>query len=124
MSWTMHLEGWLPMNTNKRDRAHWGTRTKELGRVVGELGWQQLQQRIPAATGPRRVLVTIVKSKRSHRADDRDNLHARAKSILDALVFLRMLVDDNPEQCHLEIVEQAERADTPSVRIELEDVTA
>ncbi len=122
MTWTLTLDGWLPMSMNERERAHWSKRKKELRRIVAEFGWQQIQQRIRAARGPRRVAITVVKSKRSTRRDDPGNLHARAKSVLDALVFLRLLRDDDDANLQLAVVEQDEREAKPCVRVTLEDI--
>ena len=50
---------------------------------------------IPTARGQRRVSVTFIFAARRRR--DRDNMIARFKSGLDALVLADLLVDDSPE---------------------------
>jgi Holliday junction resolvase RusA-like endonuclease len=93
--WTLTLDGRLPASMNERERtSHW-IRRRELEEITTELGWQVRQQKIPAATGRRFVRVTLHKSLRSRRRDDPANRDSRAKSILDALVKLGVLVDDD-----------------------------
>lgn len=107
--WTLILP-MIPDSMNVRERTSFWGRKKELEQITTALGTLALEAGIPAASGRRSVLVTIHKGKRSRVRDDPANRDSRAKSVLDALVKLGLLVDDN--DTHLEwlgVVEGAKR---------------
>jgi len=86
----------LPMTRNEADRKHWSALADEKKR------WQLLI-RIAAgqikAAEPCRVAITF----RTLRENDKDNLHARAKSPLDALQRAGIISNDNPQTITLEV---------------------
>lgn len=72
---------------------------------------------IPQATGPRRVSLLVVLA-RGQRAGDRDGWF---KSLLDALVHSRLLVDDGARHCELGPVTFA-RGDRAGMYVTLEEL--
>jgi hypothetical protein len=113
------MEGRLPASMNERERtSHW-VRRRELQEITNELGYLALQQKIPAATGRRWVRVVLHKSKRSRVTDDPANRDSRAKSVLDALVKLGLLVDDDDAGLEWRGVVEAERFDTKATHVEI-----
>ena len=77
--------------------------------------------KVPVAEGTRRLDLTFIF--RTKRKRDEDNLRARFKSGLDALVKSRLLVDDDPsflKTGFLLVIVDKDRA--PLTIIELEDV--
>jgi hypothetical protein len=119
MTWTLKMEGRLPASMNARERtSHW-VRRRELQEITTELGYLAAEQRIPAATGKRWVRVVLHKSKRSRVTDDPANRDSRAKSILDALVKLGLLVDDDDAHLEWRGVVEAERREIKATHVEL-----
>lgn len=97
------------MSMNQRERtSHW-TRHRELVELTTELKYLALEQKIPQATTRRSVKVTIHKTTRSRVRDDPANRDSRAKSILDALTTLGLLVDDNDQWLNWQGVEEGKR---------------
>lgn len=93
--WRLVMQGRLPMSMNERERcSHWKRRS-ELLHITEELMWLAREQRVPRAVGRRSVQVVLHKSLRSRVTDDPANRDSRAKSVLDALTRLGLLVDDN-----------------------------
>lgn len=75
--------------------------------------------RFPPALGKRRVELTIIHGEHDPgRPADPD---ARWKSLLDALVWAKMLVDDSEEWCEHKFIGN-ERGEVKSTRVELIDV--
>lgn len=106
--WTLTLP-MLPAAMNVRERSsHW-VRRKELEQITRAIEVLAGEAGIPNAEGRRRVDVTIHKGKRSRVRDDPANRDSRAKSLLDALVNLGLLVDDNDEWLEWGHVVEGER---------------
>lgn len=86
----------LPMTRNAADRRHWRALHNEKKR------WFYL---IRAAAGiikaaePCNVIITF----RTLKYNDKDNLHARAKSPLDALQRCGIISNDDPQTIHLTV---------------------
>jgi hypothetical protein len=106
---------------NERERAHWATKRRELQEITNELGWLANAERIPAATGKRWVRITLHKSMRSRVTDDPANRDSRAKSCLDALVKLGLLVDDDDRHLLWLGVHEGDKRATKSTVIEIGD---
>jgi hypothetical protein len=111
------IPGWHPAPLNRLMKCHFGTaaRRKRLDR--GMISAARSLADVPDATGPRRVRLAITLGK-GQRACDSD---AYWKSLLDALVHCRLLIDDNRQNCILEPVEFV-RGKDPETTIELEDI--
>lgn len=121
MTWTITLP-MIPESMNARERSSFWVRKKELEQITTAIGTLASEQRIPAAQGRRAVRVTIHKGKRSRVTDDPANRDSRAKSLLDALVKLGLLVDDSDKWLDWHHVHEGERRDEKFTVIELEDV--
>lgn len=122
MTWELVLNR-LPASMNERERtSHW-TRRRELQEITDELGYLALAQKIPAATGRRSVRIIMHKSLRSRKRDDPANRDSRAKSILDALVKLGLLIDDDDRHLEWLGVHEGDRAQTKHTRVLLGDVS-
>lgn len=102
----------VPMTNNQRERAHWSTLKKEkddwtlLIPLCAEANRQQ--------EGERRM-VEIVFCKTKGPESDPDNLHARCKSILDALVRRGWMIDDSPKYIDLRVSETTRARRTATV---------
>jgi hypothetical protein len=102
----------VPMTNNQRERAHWAKLAKEkddwtlLIPLCAEANRQQ--------EGERRM-VEIVFCKTRGPESDSDNLHARCKSILDALVRRGWMIDDSPKYIDLRVSETTRAASTQTV---------
>lgn len=94
----------VPMSRNARDRAHWAERKRELD------DWTLLipncQKDHRQRKGDKRRLVEIVFRKSRGPLSDPDNLVARAKVPLDALVKRGWILDDSPEHIELRVREE------------------
>lgn len=92
----------LPATRNQRDRMNRWARSSERD------DWRLLIPQCPLherqAADPRRH-VTITFTKTRGPLSDPDNLVARGKVVLDALVFRHWLIDDSPRYITLEVVE-------------------
>ena len=96
MVFKLVIPNWQPATTNKLMRNRWtAARLKKADKnlVIGYC----LHNRLPVATGPRRVDLLITRpSNQSGRVADPD---AFWKSTLDALVHAKMLIDDSRRYC-------------------------
>lgn len=110
------IPGWHPARLNELLRGRWhAARLKKRDRKIVRdyAGWAV----IPVALGPRRVHLAITLGK-GQRAGDPD---AYWKSLLDALVYCGLLIDDNRQHVVLDPVEFVRGAE-PETTIELHDL--
>ena len=117
--YVLAIDRWHPVLVNKLIKSHWRTagRLKLVDKNI--VGVYCQRNRIPLAQGPREVsLVVVFPSSRKGRLPDPD---AYWKSLLDALVHARMLIDDSRAYVRTGSVE-FERASERSTRIILEDL--
>ena len=113
------IEKWHPCTTNQLLECHHYQRAR-LKRIDRHMimGYCALH-RFRLATGKRRVELTIVRGETDPGRDaDPD---ARWKSLLDALVWAKMLIDDSEEWCEHRFMGN-ERGETKSTRIEIIDI--
>jgi hypothetical protein len=121
MTWTLTMTGRLPDSMNVRERkSHW-VRRRELQEITNELGYLALAAKIPVASGKRWVRITLHKSLRSRVTDDPANRDSRAKSVLDALVKLGLLIDDDDRHLLWLGVHEGEKRAVKATVIELGD---
>jgi hypothetical protein len=111
------IERWLPCRLNQLVGCHWGTRSKRKRFDREVIAVEALVQRIPKASGKRRVSLVLTLAPRQ-RAGDPDGYW---KSTLDALVCAGLLVDDSRQWCALGAV-RFERGNSRRTAIVLEDV--
>lgn len=114
---TLILPGFIPTSINELLSASVGKRHR-LKKSDRELVAHYARQtRIPEATGPRLVSVTVTKPR--GKLHDADNL---LKSLLDSLVHCRLLIDD--DAMHMELgrvsVERGPRRETVVVLSDLD----
>lgn len=121
MSWQIVLP-FVPLSMNERERTSWAHRRKELQQIRKWVAAARADQGIPEATGRRHVHVVVVKAARYKRHDDPSNLYARSKSVLDALVHERLLVDDRGRD--LEFSTEERFADQRQTIIEIAELPA
>lgn len=115
----VEIPKWHPARLNAIV-GHWGKRSR-LKKADRELVWAYTRNIAPAA-GKRRVSLIIVLAGRQKVCDP----DAYWKSLLDALVQARMLVDDSPEWVELGPVEFMWARDTTYSQgtiILLDDIT-
>ncbi len=113
-SWRITILSWHPATVNELMRSvKTRIRRKKADRVL--IDTQSLH--VPIATGPRRIHLAITLGK-GRRAADPD---AYWKSLLDALVACKLLIDDNRQNCVLDPVEFS-RGNEPETTIELYDL--
>lgn len=117
MKHTIHIENWHPTRINQLVGVHWGKAQRCKRADLQMIGAYAAKYETPKATGRRRVTVTIALGK-GQRGGDPDSY---TKSLLDALVGLKLLVDDNRQWLELEPIKY-ERAANRSTTIELEDI--
>ncbi len=121
-SWTMLIER-DPPSLNERifnaGPRRWLYK-RERDMWIGEIRVARLLQRIPRATGRRRVTLTRVFFGRQQERD-RDNLSGGMKAAVDALVFEGMLMNDDAAAAELHY--QQERGQPVGLRILLEELT-
>jgi hypothetical protein len=117
--WTLTLDGRLPASMNERERSSYWTRHRELQQITDELGWDARRQNIPTAAGKRWVRITLHKSTKSRKRDDPANRDSRAKSCLDALVKLGLLIDDDDSHLEWLGVHEGDRTPTKHTLIDL-----
>jgi hypothetical protein len=92
------IPNWHPRRLNEYRGRHWSAEhrakneAEAMVRAYGLLAAHPWAERVPPATGRRRVALTIVLSPRQRPAD-RD---AYDKVVLDALVRCGLLLDDSP----------------------------
>lgn len=93
----------LPATRNQRDRMHWRDRGRERD------DWRLLTPPcpLPGFQAPDRLRqVTVTFTKTRGPLSDTDNLYARCKVVLDALVFRNWLIDDAPRYVELAVSEE------------------
>ena len=114
---TLRIDGWHPTLLNAMLWKHWRVVSKlkktDETRIVVECR----NQRIPNATGKRRVILTWVMASRSKPID----ADAPWKNLLDGLVTAGALKDDNLQWCEL-VGPVLERGPVKGIRVELEDI--
>ena len=117
MIYAITIPDWHPTPLNKLLGGHWakGSRLKKIDR--GIVAAHALMARIPPATGKRRLQLRIVLGPKQ-RACDSD---AYFKSLCDALVHCKLLLDDNRQNVELAPV-LFDRADRRRTEIVLQDV--
>ncbi len=116
MPYKLTIPGWHPARLNDL-LGHWSIRQRRKRSDRELVAFYALEQRIPPATGRRRVDLTLTLARRQ-RAGDPD---AYWKSLLDALTAAGLLRDDNRQGVELGRVAFA-RGDCPATVIELEDL--
>ena len=113
---TLTIIGWTPTPLNQLLGNHWKAhRLKKADREV--IIWAQHCVRLPTAVTRRRVSLQIVFGKGQRRCDP----DAYWKTVNDALVHAKLLVNDNPRWCQLGSVDVS-REETAATRILLEDI--
>lgn len=92
----------LPLAHNKARGAHWGTLAKE------KKDWQMMvkQCHSPQTEGTKRRVEIVFRKSRGPLNSDRDNLFARCKPVLDALVSRGWIQDDAPRFIDLDVREE------------------
>lgn len=96
MIFKLRIDRWQPAPTNKLMR-HWRSRSR-LQTVDRNMVAHYCQDnRIPIATGPREVGMTITLGPGQRGCD----VDAYWKSTLDALKRAKMLIDDNRQYCRI-----------------------
>lgn len=92
----------VPMSRNARDRAHWAERSRELAdwTLLIPMCAEEFRQ-----TNTRRRVEIVFRKARGPLSDP-DNLTARAKVPLDALVRRKWLTDDSPKYLKLIVREE------------------
>lgn len=115
----------LPVNINRRERAHWTGRHTESKRVEQYVWAMSKAARIPKAGGDRRAVhMEFVKPLTNRRPDDAPNLQSRSKPVLDALVRLGYLVDDSPAWLEWHTPTETRSADGPRTVVTITEVPA
>ncbi len=94
--WTFTVYGYLPRTPNSRARQHWSRTTDERNFWEAMVGMNAYLLSIPPATTKRWVEYEIHKPGKIKLRDE-DNLNASIKHLQDALVNMKLLVDDSPE---------------------------
>lgn len=117
MKYTVEITGWHPAKVNQWDGRHWAVRSKLKKADRDTVFWAVRAFGVPAASGKRRVGLTIVLGPRQ-RAGDPD---CYWKSLLDGLVAAGVLVDDNRQGVELEPVRFC-RGKCKATIITIEDV--
>lgn len=102
--WDIVVHGYIPRSPNASPRQHWGRRFDERNFWESVVGSAAHLQEIPKATGRRSVTYEICKPGKI-KLRDKDNLHASIKHLQDALVNMKLLVDDSPEWIECEVHE-------------------
>ena len=87
----MFVPGWLPKSLNKSIGVHWAVKAKSKKAERAIIQAAVTVQKIKPAAGQRRIDLHLVLPPKQ-RTCDPDNLW---KSVLDALVHAKVLVDDN-----------------------------
>jgi hypothetical protein len=102
----------LPMTANERERSNRWDLAKEKNdwTLLIPLCAEKNQQK----EGEMRVVQIMFCKKRGPRSDD-DNLHFRCKSILDALVRRRWMIDDSPKYIILKVAETTNARATQTI---------
>lgn len=98
-SWTLTLEGFMPLSMNERE----GYLMRKMVFIIKRQKQLALEALTPEiersgitpATGRRRVEFTFRKGYRTRKRDDPSNRSARTKALLDVMVQLGLLIDDD-----------------------------
>jgi len=114
MNYIIHIPNWHPTKLNKLMGNGFAASRKKAGDMCMISAYCQ---KVPKATGKRRVDMTITLGK-GQRGGDPD---AYFKSTNDALVRLGLLKDDNRQWLQLEPI-MYERAERPATTIVLRDI--
>jgi Holliday junction resolvase RusA-like endonuclease len=118
-AYVLTIDGWHPCALNRLIGCHWGTASRLKKRDRRRVGLEALAQRIPKATGKRRVRLHLVLRPRQRRCD----VDAYHKSLLDALAHAGLIVDDSPAWCEIAPV-TFERGEGRRAVVTLEDLPA
>ncbi len=111
------LPDFVPTSLN-RLQGHWGKRHRIKNQDKQLIQAESLRQGIPTAEGKRKVSLRIVLPKGTRRLDS-DNVW---KSLLDALVDVKLLKDDSPSWCETTKPEWLRGESTRETFVVLEDV--
>jgi hypothetical protein len=117
--WRITVPGWHPARLNELLPNRWQAHKLKKRDRSAIAFWSVMCNGpfVPEATGPRRVHLSITLGK-GQRAADPD---AYWKSLLDALVACKLLVDDNRQNVVLDPVEFS-RGKEPETTVELYDL--
>lgn len=115
-TYTLTIERWTPVLKN-RLLGNWRKRMRLKRADQPFLGWAMRTERVPPATGKRRVSLRAEGWGRGRLPDE----DAFWLGLLDNLVFVGLLVDDGPAYCTLGAVEVV-RAKAKRTTITLEDL--
>lgn len=110
------IPNWRPMSDNVYCKGHWSIRYRKKKEDAEFVSAYATQSNIPKAETKRRVSVEVIVSK--GRTPDPTNI---LKSLMDALVSCKLLVDDNAEWSELGGVLVKKGADARTIII-LEDL--
>jgi hypothetical protein len=120
MTYRLIIPRWQPARINQFAGHHWSKmhRLKRVDKnlLCGYVAWA----RIPVATGPREVSLTITLSPSQRREPDPDGVW---KALLDGLVHAKMLIDDSRKWCKQGDV-TFERGEQKATTITLRDLGA
>lgn len=109
---------WQPARLNDLLNCHWGRKAR-LRKADDEMvAFYARQESVPPATGPRRVSLEVTLTPRQRADPD-----CWWKSVLDALVNCKLLVNDDASWCDLGAVSVTKGAERRTV-IVLEDIQA
>lgn len=109
---------WQPSRLNDLMKCHWGRKTRLRKADDDMVAYYARMESVPPATGPRRVSLEVTLTPRQRA--DRD---CWWKSVLDALVNCRLLVNDEATWCDLGAV-TVTKGDVRQTVIVLEDIQA
>lgn len=98
--WRIKIDGWQPTPLNQLLNGHWAVAAKKKRADRDSVAIGCIQAGLPPATGKRRVSLQIVLGPRQRSCDP----DAYWKSLLDALVWCKALVDDRRQCVELEPV--------------------
>lgn len=113
----LEIPHWHPTRLNDLVNCHWSKRAKLKKSDREWVGAYALLKRIPPAKGKRRISLVLTLDP-GQRAGDPD---AFWKSLLDALVHCKLLVDDNRQGVELGTV-KFKRGQAQETEITLEDL--
>ena len=117
MRYVLEISGFHPTLLNAMLRKHWRVVSRLKNADTQRIVVECRTQRIPKATGKRRVILTWVMAPRNKPID----ADAPWKNLLDGLVAAGALKDDTLEWCEL-VGPILERGAVKGIRVELEDV--
>lgn len=114
---TLRIVGWRPARLNELLVQHWASAGRRKTADALRLLIECQNQKIPLATGRRRVTL-LWRLEKGERTPDADGLW---KSLLDGLVHAGRLKDDNPKWCETAPVTY-ERGEVKGIEVVLEDL--